>query len=233
MWTAWLGSWSCVCPSGLLQAWTRAEHLHGLGGGPLRPGPHSRPSEFPHTAWPLPGPHPSQAHLLQHSLPRTPGGPPGPVCMLPGPGTCPSAEQAWRRAGERLCAGPEHSPRGLAGRGGLHCLSVQAPPAKQRGVNRALWRVDIQPSPGRPLTHHWTRKSSVSREASQPGGTVFSRKAGGAGVTLESEPQVRFERCPWPRWTGSRAGPGLLDPLGTWAGAGLPGVTALKGTSGS
>lgn len=59
------------------------------------------------------------------------------------------------------------------------------------------------PSPGRPLTHDWTRKSSVSREASQPGGTVFPRKAGGAWVSLESGPQVSFGRYPWPRWMGS------------------------------
>lgn len=51
---------------------------------------------------------------------------------------------------------------------------------------------------------HWTRKSSVSREASQPGGTIFPRKAGRARVTL----------CPFfpgqarePLFTGGARGP--------------------------
>ena len=206
----WPGSrpWSCVCSCELCQAWTRAEHLHRLG-APLRPRPYSQPSKFPHTARASLGlphwlaararwPHPSRVHLPHHSLPRTPGEPSEPVCVLPSPrDTCSPAEQAWReRAGEALCWASTLTA-GPGGPGGPSLPFSPSAPCKATRCERGPqgeaspgWTSN--PSPGGPLTHHWTRKSSVSREASQPGGTVFPRKASGAWVTLESGPQVSF-----------------------------------------
>ena len=178
-------------------------------------------------------PHPSRLHLLHHSLPRTPGGPSEPGCVLPSPqDTCSPAEQAWReRVGEALCWASTLTA-GPGGPGGPSLPFSPSAPCKATGCERgpqgeASPGGTSNPSPGGPLTHHWTRKASVSREASQPGGTVFPRKAGGAWVTLESGPQVSFGRCPQPRWMGSGWGRSL-DPLGSWAGGGLPGAHSFK-----
>ena len=87
---------------------------------------------------------------------------------------------------ERLCAGPVHSPRGLAGQGGLHCLSVQAPPAKQRGVRGG--RREKPPQGGHPtcppadpsLTTGPGSPRSPGKPRS-PGGPSFPGRPAGPG----------------------------------------------------
>lgn len=133
---------------------------------------------------------PSQAQLRHHSFPRTHAGP-GQVCVLPGLGT--PVLPAEQRVGKRLCAKPAHSPRGLAGLGGLHCLSVQAPPAKQQHVGGAprgdAPRAGQPPAPSPRLAPH----SPLDQEALGPrgshvalGGHLFQEGRWGLG-----HPEIR------------------------------------------
>lgn len=117
------------------------------------------------------------------------------------------------RGWERLCVGPVHSPRGLAGRGGLHCLSVQAPPAKQQGVKGAAGR--SLPMGGHP-THPLADPSLTTGPGSprspgkprSPGGPSFPGRPAGPG-------------SPWNQGhrsaLGDTRGPGGRGVGGAWS----------------
>lgn len=236
--------WSCVCPCGLCQAWTHAEHLHRLGGPTQASSTPSPPSSLAQHG-PSPGlphwlaaqarwPHSSRAHLFLHSLPRTPGGPPEPVCMLPSPrDTCPPAEQAWReRVGEALwwastlTAGP-------GGPGGPSLPFSPSAPCKTARCERgprgeaSPWG-DIQPFPRQ------TPHSPLDQEVLGLQGSLAARgdrlsQEGRRGLGL---PGIRatgqLRAIPMAQVDGEWVGPGLLDPLGTWARGGLPRVHSFK-----
>lgn len=105
---------------------------------------------------------------------------------------------------------PRHSPRGPAGRGGPRCLSVRVLPVENETAVRGT--AGMAAGPGsvcphhrplpRPLTHHWTGEPSVPRKATQSRRAILPGEAGGARVSLKSEPWVSLG-------AGQRQGAGL------------------------
>lgn len=88
--------------------------------------------------------------------------------------------------GERPCTGPAHSPRGLAGRGGLHCLSVQAPPAKQQSGQGAAGGGPRAgrgppPSPAGPSLTTGPGSPRSPGKPRRPGGPSFPGRPAGPG----------------------------------------------------
>lgn len=162
----------------------------------------ARLSSCPHTTRPRPWPFVTGCQL-GHTV-HVPPKPSSTTTAFPGPtrgqGRCACSPglgtpvlPAEQRVGKRLCAEPAHSPRGLAGLGGLHCLSVQAPPAKQQHVGRAprgeAPRVGQPPAPSPRLAPH----SPLDQEALGPrgshvalGGHLFQEGRWGLG-----HPEIR------------------------------------------
>ena len=191
----------CPCPSRLLRDQTHVKPPPQAGGAHAALLQTARLSGCPHTTRPRPWPFVTGCQL-GHTVyvPPKPSSSttafPGPTrgqgrrACSPGLGTpVLPAEQVWRqRVGKRLCAEPAHSPRGLAGLGGLHCLSVQAPPAKQKDVGRAprgdAPRAGKPPAPSPPAGPSLTTGPGSPRSPGKPrspGGPSFPGRPAGPG----------------------------------------------------